>query len=105
MNNPNTSDMADNEFQTINERLDKIERLLAGTKDVLTFRECMAYTGYSENQLYKLTSKRRIPFYKPMGKNIYFSKAEVHDWMLSNRHATEAEINSKATTYVVTHRH
>jgi prophage regulatory protein len=98
--------MADNEFQKIDERLDKIERLvLAGTKDVLTFRECMAYTGYTKNQLYKLTSKRKIPFYKPMGKSIYFCKAEVHDWLLRNRHATEAEIKSKATTYVVTHRH
>lgn len=81
--------MADNEFQKIDERLDKIERLvLAGTKDVLTFRECALYTGYSENQLYKLTSKRAIPFYKPMGKSIYFCKAEVHDWLLRNRCAT-----------------
>lgn len=97
--------MAEEEYKAITERLARIESLVAaGTKEVLTIDECSAYTGYSKNHLYRLTSQRAIPFYKPMGGTIYFRKSEIEDWLLQNRQATEAEINSKATTYCRTHK-
>lgn len=95
--------MAEEEYKELTERLARLESLLlTGTKEVLTLDECSMYTGYSKNHLYRLTSQRAIPFYKPMGGTIYFKKKEIEEWLLQNRHATEAEINSKATTYCVT---
>lgn len=95
--------MAEEEYKELTERLARLESLLlTGTKEVLTLDECSMYTGYSKNHLYRLTSQRAIPFYKPMGGTIYFKKKEIEGWLLQNRHATEAEINSKATTYCVT---
>ena len=92
--------MAEEEYKALTERLDRIESLvMVGTKEVLTIDECSAFTGYSKNHLYRLTSQRAIPFYKPMGGTIYFKKQEIEEWLLQNRQATEAEINSKATTY------
>lgn len=97
--------MAEEEYKAITERLARIESLVvAGAKEVLTLDECSVYTGYSKNHLYRLTSQRAIPFYKPMGGTIYFRKSEIEDWLLQNRQATEAEINSKATTYCRTHK-
>lgn len=96
--------MAEEEYKELTERLARLESLLlAGTKEVLTLEECSTFTGYSKNHLYRLTSQRVIPFYKPMGGTIYFKKQEIEEWLLQNRQATEAEINSKATTYCRTH--
>lgn len=96
--------MAEEEYKELTKRLARLESLLLTvTKEVLTLDECSTFTGYSKNHLYRLTSQRAIPFYKPMGGTIYFKKQEVEEWLLQNRQATEAEINSKATTYCRTH--
>lgn len=96
--------MAEEEYKELTKRLARLESLLlTGTKEVFTLDECSTFTGYSKNHLYRLTSQRAIPFYKPMGGTIYFKKQEVEEWLLQNRQATEAEINSKATTYCRTH--
>ena len=71
-------------------------------KEVLSLEECAMFTGYSKNHLYRMTSQRQIPFYKPMGGRITFKKSEIEAWLLQNRQATDAEISSRATTYVRT---
>lgn len=92
------------EFQQLSERLDRIESLLLSKKDVLTLNECAAYMGYTKNHIYRLTSQRAIPFYKPMGGKIVFRKSEIDEWLLRNRQATAEEIDSRATTAVVLRR-
>lgn len=97
--------MAEKEYTALREQIDELRRLLlAGTKEVLTIDECAMLTGFSKNHLYKLTSQRAIPFYKPLGGSIRFKKSEVEDWLLQNRQATISEINSLATTYCVTNK-
>lgn len=99
--------MGEEEYKALTERLARIERLvMAGVKDkeVLTMDECSAYTGLSKSRLYWLTSHRAIPFYKPMGGAIYFRKGEIEEYLLKNRHATQAEISSRATTYCARHK-
>ena len=56
---------------SMEQRLNRIEQLLAGQKNVLTFDEACTYTGISRTYMYKLTCGSRIPHYKPNGKNIY----------------------------------
>lgn len=97
--------MAEKEFTALREQIEELRRLvLTGTKEVLTIDECSMLTGYSKNFLYKLTSQRAIPFYKPLGGAIRFKRSEVEDWLLQNRQATMNEIDSSATTYCVTHK-
>lgn len=87
-------------FQKIDERLSNIEALLLSQKTVLNFVEVAAYTGLSKSYLYKLTSNGGIPCYKPQGKQIYFSKLEIDQWLLQNRKATTDELDSQANTIV-----
>lgn len=97
--------MAEEEYKALKERLERIEFLvLVGRKEILTIDECSVYTGLSKSHLYRLTSQRAIPFYKPMGGTIYFRMSEIDDFLLKNRQATQAELNSKATTYCRTHK-
>lgn len=77
--------------------------IIAANKDVLNFDELAVYTGYSKSYLYGLTSKRELPFYKPTGGQIFFKKSEIDSWLTRNRQATQAEINSKASAYCLTH--
>lgn len=84
--------------QGIEQKLDRIERLLISQKTVLNFDELVEYTGLSQSYLYKLTSKGDIPFYRPNGKQLYFNKEEIDRWLLRNRAKTNEEINNEVTT-------
>ena len=53
-------------------------------------------------QNYKMTHSRKIPFYKPNGKQIYFDRSEIENWMKQNRVATTDEIETEAVNYIVT---
>lgn len=68
-------------------------------KEILTLEEVAQYTGLTKSQLYKLTSKKIIPHYKPTGKICYFKRSEVDAWLTSNPVATESELNDRAQSY------
>lgn len=86
------------EFDKIEQRLARIEKLLISNKVVLNFEEVVDYTGLSSSYLYKLTSKGDIPFYRPNGKQIYFNKSEIDEWLQRNRSKTNEEIEIEVTT-------
>lgn len=69
------------------------------TKEVLTSNEAAHYMGVSKSYLYKLTMNRQIPYYKPTGKMCYFNRAEIEDWLQSNRVSTSKELTRDAMNY------
>ena len=75
------------------------DRVIFTTKEVLTSDEAAKYMGISKSYLYKLTMRREIPHYKPMGKVCYFNRKELEGFLQGNRVATAAEISSKAQSY------
>ena len=75
------------------------EKTIFCTKEVLTSEEVARYMGVSRSYLYKLTMRREIPHYKPMGKICYFNRHEVEQWLQSNRVATDTELNNQANNY------
>ena len=56
-----------------------------GIKEALTSDEAALYLGISKAYLYKLTMNRQIPYYKPIGKMIYFKREELKSWVFKNR--------------------
>jgi excisionase family DNA binding protein len=85
----------------IEERLDRIERLIISNKKVLTFDEACDYTGLSRSYLYKLTSSGVIPHSKPNGKVIFFDKEKLNKWLLKNARKSAGEIKEEALSYVL----
>jgi len=68
------------------ERMKRLEDYLRmEVKTVLTTEEVCLYTGLSKKTIHNLTHYKRIPYYKPTGKLIYFDKAEIEQWMRQNR--------------------
>ena len=75
------------------------DKVIFCTKEVLTSDEAARYMGLSKSYLYKLTARKQIPHYKPMGKVCYFNREELEAWLQSNRVATSNEISDRAMTY------
>lgn len=76
-----------------------IEVVKTHSKEVLTAQETASYMGVSMSYLYKLTMRKQIPHYKPLGKMCYFNRVEVEQWLQSNRVSTDQELNNKALSY------
>jgi len=87
---------------TILEKLTTIEKLLKGqTEKPLTLNEAAQYLDISKSYLYKLTSTNKIPHWKPQGKRVYFTKAELDAWILRNPVKTTTDIDQEANDYLV----
>jgi excisionase family DNA binding protein len=85
----------------IDQRLDKIEKLLLSRKRVLTFEEACEYTGIKSSYMYKLTSTQIIPHSKPNGKVIFFDKEKLDNWLLKNETKSKTDIENKALSYTL----
>jgi len=72
------------------------------TKEILNVTDLSVYTGFSKSHIYKLTHGRKIPFYCPGGKMVFFKKDEVDIWLLKNRKSTADEIENQAQKYSLT---
>ena len=69
-------------------------------KEVISAEECAELLGVSVSYVYRLTSEKRLPHYKPQGKKIYFKRAELLDWLLSHRISPDAELTEHVTKRV-----
>lgn len=69
------------------------------TKNVLTFNEACTFCGLSKSHMYRLTSTRKVPHFKPFGKMVYFERNELEKWLLQNRVNTVSETDAMAESY------
>lgn len=86
------------------QRLEAIEHnSLLAAKNVLTIDDVASLTGLGKNYIYNLTSKKKIPHYKPSSRLLYFDRKDIEDWMKRNRQNTQTEAEQSAAAYVVAH--
>ncbi len=74
------------------------------TKDeeIQSLKEAAEFLKVSKSCLYKKTSQKQIPYYKPPGcKQIYFRKAELEEWLLSNKVKTVVELEKNTENYLL----
>lgn len=77
-------------------QLEEIKSLIKkGDDKPLNFKEACAYLGFAPSYLYKLTYRKIIPHYKPSGKMLFFSKAELDEWIFSKEQSTERKEKSE----------
>jgi excisionase family DNA binding protein len=67
----------------------------------LTLVEAAKFLDLSQSHLYKLTSERKIPHFKPNGKKIYFDEYELVQWLKRKPTRTFEETEEKAASYIV----
>lgn len=87
---------------------EQLEKLLYTSKEFLTIDEAAAYLGFSKSRMYKMAEHKEITSYKPNGKNVYFARVDLDDWIRRGKVHSMAEIESKAqlaaATYMMNNR-
>jgi len=83
-----------------NELITQLERLGIFTKDILNLSEACFYMGIKKSTLYKLTSAKKITYFCPHGKLIFFRKSDLDLFLLTNKQETLDEIKAKAETFI-----
>ena len=85
-------------------RIERIEKLLTDSnlsqKELLTIEEASDFLGFKKSYLYRLTSERKLPFYKP-GHKVFFKKSELAEWVFRNREKPDSEIKLQAMNFSV----
>lgn len=67
----------------------------------LNVEEAAAFLDISVSHLYTLTSKGKIPHYKPSGKRLYFLVDDLLTYIQAGRVKTTEEIDQEAANYLV----
>lgn len=67
---------------------------------ILNTEEACAFLNISKSTIYKLTSSNNIPFYKPNGKNMYFRKIELSEYLLHKKQLSVNEVEAEAINYL-----
>jgi excisionase family DNA binding protein len=93
---------------TLLEKVTRIEELLSvgipgqlTAGQMLTTTEAAEYMGISLSSVYKLTSQRTLPIYKPNGKKVYLKRDDIDRYLSSHRLSSTEEIEQEAINYVV----
>jgi excisionase family DNA binding protein len=69
------------------------------SKELLTPVEASLYLKLTRSTLYNMVHKRTIPHMKKGGK-LYFSKDELHEWVLSGRKLTKDALGEMAKAHL-----
>lgn len=69
-------------------------------KEILTIEEASEFLGLSTSRLYKMTSNKEIPHYKPGGKKIYLNRQELEQWILNSRVASTNDLDDELDSYL-----
>ena len=70
------------------------------SKNVLNLKEACEFLGFKRSSVYKMTSSGILPHSKPNGKTIFFEKAKLEEWMLSNPSSSFSYKKNLASSYI-----
>ena len=84
--------------ERIESEINKIDDKIWTLKEVFTSSEACMFLGISPSYLYKLTSAKLIPYYKPSGGMIFFNREELKQWAQQNPVVARAFTNANSNT-------
>ena len=61
-----------------------IQKLSLAVKPILSAEEAAEFLCMKTSYLYKLTADKKINFFKPLGKLIYFKRSDLEAFLLRN---------------------
>lgn len=83
------------EIQTLNQSQSYSDR------QMLTAQEAATFLNVSISTVYKYSHGRVIPHYKPQGREIYFKRCDLDNYVESRRIASQDELEAQADDYLV----
>lgn len=67
----------------------------------LTLKQACEYLGVTRASLYTMMCRKKIPYYKPAGKNTYFLQSDLDEWIGHGRIKSASEIEAEAAKLCV----
>lgn len=65
-------------------------------KEFLSVEEAALFLGMSKSQIYKMSSSREITCYKPHGKNVYFLRQDLENWIRLGKISSKDDLKKEA---------
>lgn len=91
-------------MEFIQNEIKEIKKLLLAQnlqkKEFLTVEETTVYLQLSKSCLFKMTSNKEIPFYKPGGKKLYFKRSELDEWVFSSKVISNDNLADETENYL-----
>ena len=85
----------------LNSIIEQLSSILEIKEKPFTLLEAAAFLNVSASYLYKLTHQKKIPYFKPQGKKIYFLRSDLMNYLLQNRNKTVNEIEQEASNFLL----
>ncbi len=57
--------------------------------EIITAKDVSRLTGFHVTTVRRLARNGKIPYSKPNGKNMYFRRSDVEEWMMSGNNQQE----------------
>jgi len=70
-------------------------------KTFISVQEAAIILDLSVQTVYHYIHQRRIPYYKPNGRNVYFKKGELEEYIERHRIKSDEELDELASNYIV----
>lgn len=81
--------------------IEEIKNILLSDKEILSIDDLCSYLQISKNTAYRLTSSKKIKFYRPFGKQIYFAKEDVIDFLKRNPVHDTLSVNQRVNRHLL----
>lgn len=82
-------------FEELNEIKMMITKGNHFQKEMFNVKDLMAYTGFSDSTIHKLSSKKLIPHHKPTNGALFFDRLEIVEWIKKHKVYSDEEVLSQ----------
>lgn len=77
----------------IYELLTEIKQLINHQNlELLDLNQAAEYLKLKPSYIYSLIHQKKIPYYKPLGKRVYFNKLELNKWVTESKNKSVDEV-------------
>ncbi len=60
--------------------------------ELLDVKQAAEYLKLQPSYIYSLIHQKKIPYYKPLGKRVYFSRRELNEWITKSKIKSVEEV-------------
>ena len=60
--------------------------------ELLDVNQAAEYLKLKSSYIYSLIHQKKIPYYKPLGKRVYFIKSELNKWIKESKNKSVGEV-------------
>lgn len=91
----------DRQLKNLEKQLHEIKEILAEENDdLLNVKEAAIFLKFETAYIYRLINQNKIPYYKPNGGKVLFSKRGLRKWVLEHKFKSKQEIQDEANEYL-----